>query len=50
MRLRRDAAWAQHGAAQGRGMGLRRGAAWCCARAQHEVAQGRIMGLRRGAA
>ena len=45
-------AWARHGATQGRGVGLRRGAtALGCAGAQQRwVAQGRSVGLRGGAA
>ena len=40
---------AQTGAAQGRRLGLRRGADWGCAGAQTGAAQGRRLGLRRGA-
>ena len=45
-------AWAQRGAAQGRSMGLRRGAgaARHCAGALRGAAEGHSVGLRRGAA
>ena len=54
MRLRRGAAWgcagAQHGAAQGRSVGLRMVAASGCASVQRGAAQVRSVGLRIGAA